>query len=68
MTDPFFDPTYDHFLTDCASKCRCCSCCWQVPCGGCTAGGVCDAMPCSTDDDAFDAGDFYADLEDGDHG
>lgn len=25
-----------------ARECRCCPDCWDVPCGGCQAGGVCD--------------------------
>lgn len=33
-------------VAELAAKCCCCSCCWECPCPGCCAGGVCDDMPC----------------------
>ena len=37
----------EQWLAEAARECRCCSQCWQVPCGGCAAGGVCDALECT---------------------
>lgn len=34
------------WLAGLAKSCASCSCCRDVPCGACQAGGVCDAMPC----------------------
>lgn len=45
------DADEEKFLQECALMCRCCSRCWQVPCGGCTAGGFCDAADCTCDDE-----------------
>lgn len=36
----------DAFLEAAAKDCRSCSCCQEVPCGACQAGGVCDALAC----------------------
>jgi hypothetical protein len=30
------------WLTELAKTCRSCQGCWEVPCGGCQGGGVCD--------------------------
>jgi hypothetical protein len=39
------------WLAELATKCRNCAVCrgGDVPCGGCQAGGVCDAMECVCD-------------------
>ncbi len=60
MTDgaaePLDDPSYQRFLADCAKDCRCCSRCWDKPCAGCTAGGVCDDIcHCDELEDTDDA-------------
>lgn len=55
MIDGFEDdPEYQRWLTDCASGCLCCPCCWECPCSACTAGGVCDAIPCRCDEERDD--------------
>lgn len=59
--DPFVDATYaayDNFIAEAAKECACCASCWSVPCGGCTAGGICDAMACTCT--SRDEEDFYA--------
>lgn len=59
MTD---EPGYDEWLAEAAKGCRCCADCWEVPCGGCQAGGICDNhCACYTDTDR--CGDDYS--EDG---
>lgn len=35
------------FLAETAKTCGSCSCCQDVPCGGCQQGSICDRMPCS---------------------
>ena len=45
------DPNYEAWLAALAKDCDCCVCCWEKPCGGCQQGGICDAMPCSREDD-----------------
>jgi hypothetical protein len=40
-----------NFLARCAKDCKCCARCYERPCGGCCAGGVCDAMRCTCDDE-----------------
>lgn len=55
------DSAYQRFLVEAAKDCRCCAGCYQVPCAGCTAGGVCDAMACRCDDEPVD----YHDDDDG---
>lgn len=52
--DPFDDPSYRAFVTDAAVTCRCCSRCWDSPCGACLAGGICDEMACHCDDEPED--------------
>ncbi len=42
--------TEDEWLQEIAAKCNCCPECWQVPCGGCMYGGLCDNMPCRCDE------------------
>lgn len=49
--DPLDDPGYQEWLEDCAQGCECCPSCWDVPCPGCQAGGMCDRIPCSCDYD-----------------
>jgi len=36
--------TEDQWLSEIARTCRSCPECWEVPCGGCQQGGVCDAI------------------------
>lgn len=57
------DDSDDALVAECASRCRNCTDCNQpVPCGGCTAGGICDAWcTCDRDSDAR-----YEDGRDGD--
>lgn len=44
--------TEEKFLAEMAKQCRSCPECWDVPCGGCVAGGVCDRIcNCEPDDD-----------------
>ena len=38
------DPDYDAWMNQLALECQCCPLCWDVPCDGCMAGGICDAM------------------------
>jgi hypothetical protein len=37
-----WEQNYEKFVEECAKECLCCPECWEVPCGGCLAGGVCD--------------------------
>ena len=41
---------YQEWLEKLAEECMCCPKCWDVPCGSCQAGGICDAM-CICDKD-----------------
>lgn len=45
------DVTEDEWLAELAKECRNCPNCrgGDVPCGGCQAGGVCDAFECVCD-------------------
>lgn len=45
------DPDEDLWLAELAQKCRCCSSCTGVPCGGCQQGAGCDALECQCDID-----------------
>lgn len=47
------NPEYQQWLEELAKECTCCSVCWDVPCGGCMAGGMCDNM-CICEDDECD--------------
>lgn len=40
------DASYERWLDETARSCLNCGSCSGAPCGGCQAGGVCDAMPC----------------------
>lgn len=48
------DDSYDAFVASCVRDCRCCECCRQVPCAGAMAGGICDRMRCTEDDDRYE--------------
>lgn len=56
------DPSYTAWLVSCAAGCVCCDVCWNPPCEGCAAGGVCDMLPCRCDDepDDYDEGETEA--------
>lgn len=58
------DDGHHRFLVDAAKDCACCGQCADVPCGGCTAGGVCDRLPCRCDDEPVD---YYEDDEEDFH-
>lgn len=52
MEEDIYDPEHPKFkkwLEECAKDCKCCSICWDVPCPGCMAGGICDDM-CTCDE------------------
>lgn len=53
------DASYEEFLAGCAMHCRCCCECWQVPCDGCVAGGICDEVCRCDDDDIYDDDDHH---------
>lgn len=57
------DPDYRAYLADAAKGCRCCSTCWDVPCGGALGGGICDAMRCTCDDEPLYGADSYDGLD-----
>lgn len=40
------DTSEDEFLEAASRECKCCPSCWQHPCAGCCAGGICDEMAC----------------------
>lgn len=46
---PVTDLTEEQWLAGLAKTCACCPRCWDVPCPGCTQGGICDDM-CRCDD------------------
>lgn len=48
--DDMFAPP--EFYEAMAKDCRCCPTCWQVPCDGVCAGGLCD-MHCRCDEDDY---------------
>lgn len=50
MTDEE-EAEYQAWLCDIASTCSCCPICWGQPCGGCSAGGICDRIRCRCDDE-----------------
>lgn len=57
------DAELERHLVECARSCRACPDCWDVPCGGCTAGGVCDAIcKCDRDDDYALIEELYLEL------
>jgi hypothetical protein len=66
---PDFDEGEEAWLSALAAECLCCGCCWDKPCGGCQAGGVCDAMPCNRDlrddDTSEPLGGYDSDEDDG---
>lgn len=43
------DPDYQRWMSTIAEKCTSCPECWEVPCGACQAGGVCDSY-CKCDE------------------
>ena len=44
-----------NFLVEAAKTCRCCPRCWDVPCGACQQGAVCDeTCSCADPGDDFD--------------
>lgn len=45
-----YDISEKEWIIGAAKDCRCCSRCWECPCGGCLAGGICDDHRCSCDD------------------
>jgi hypothetical protein len=57
-----FDRGYQMFLEQAAAKCRCCSTCWENPCGGCQQGAPCDRVPCRCGEGEGDGGDEEEDL------
>ena len=46
------DPEYQQWLEEAAKKCTCCPVCWEVPCDGCLAGGICDNI-CNCEEQGF---------------
>ena len=45
-------------------ECECCPICWDVPCAGCMAGGICDSMCiCGQDGDEDDESCFDEDED-----
>ena len=57
--------TYDEWLAKIAAECRCCAGCTALPCGGCSAGGLCDES-CHCGDDYYAAvGNWWRDGGDG---
>lgn len=46
--------SYDAFIAEASRHCRCHPCCWSHPCDGVLAGGMCDRMRCSCDDEPRD--------------
>lgn len=52
MEEDIYDPEnpkYKRWLEECAKDCHCCPICWDFPCDGVMAGGLCDDM-CICDD------------------
>ncbi len=47
----------DRWLNDLAASCHSCADCWNVPCEGCMAAGVCDQICVCDDDDDSDGRD-----------
>ncbi len=52
--EPTISDSELRYLAACARECRCCPQCSEFPCGGCTAGGVCDRICKCGDDDERD--------------
>ena len=48
------NPEYQQWLQELAEECMCCPICWEVPCGGCMAGGICDEMCICHEEDECD--------------
>lgn len=42
---------YQEWLEECAKTCDCCPFCEQVPCDGCCAGGMCDGLRCTCEEE-----------------
>lgn len=57
------DASYQTWLDDVAKSCLSCASCWDVPCGGCQAGGPCDEH-CHCHRDGEDFQDDDRDEED----
>lgn len=62
MSENIRDKSYKEYFEQCALDCDCCPHCWEVPCGSCLAGGICDNIcrceedeyePYSTEDDIY---------------
>ena len=50
IAEPLDDPEYRAWLLQCASNCSCCSRCWESPCSGVLAGGMCDMITCQCEE------------------
>lgn len=58
---------YTEFVQECIRHCSCCPDCWDVPCDGTMAGGICDHMcHCGGELDPLDRmdPDYCSDEED----
>lgn len=42
------------WYAECTRGCNCCPTCWECPCAGCCAGGICDDMRCTCQDEKRD--------------
>jgi len=51
------DAEYEKFVEECAKECTCCPDCWDVPCGGCLSGGICDNICFCNDKEDYAIGD-----------
>ena len=56
------NPEYQKWMEELELECECCPVCWDVPCAGCMAGGICDSMCiCGQDGDEDDESCFDED-------
>ena len=61
-SEPATDKAYEEWVAKVADECTCCPKCWEVPCGGCLSGSICDDM-CTCDEEETGLGDWDEDEE-----